>query len=120
VQIVDKLQLDKVNKHDKISFILLVLSGNQMDNQIKGLLASIYRTNTHGFGCRKKYRKEPLRFLDLKGYKESQMKSNSIISNKYIISLTLKRRKTFRAKLVDLSTFWAVPACPSLKNFEPY
>ena len=34
--------------------------------------------------------------------------------------LTLKRRKTFRAKLVDLSTFWAVPGSPLLKNLEPY
>ena len=34
--------------------------------------------------------------------------------------LTLNSRKTFRAKLVDLSTFWAVPGCPSLKNLEPY
>ena len=35
-------------------------------------------------------------------------------------NLTLKRRKTFRAKLVVLSTFWAVPGSPLLKNLEPY
>lgn len=35
-------------------------------------------------------------------------------------NLTLKRRNTFLAKLVDLSTFWAVPGSPLLTNFEPY
>ena len=34
--------------------------------------------------------------------------------------LTLRRRKTFRAKVVDLSTSCAVPGCPLLMNFEPY
>lgn len=33
---------------------------------------------------------------------------------------TLKRRNNFLAKLVDLSTFCAVPGCPSLRNFAPY
>lgn len=33
---------------------------------------------------------------------------------------TLNKRKTLRAKLVDLSTFCAVPGSPLLTNFEPY
>lgn len=36
------------------------------------------------------------------------------------LNRTLKSRKTFRARLVDLSTFCAVPGCPLLKNLEPY
>lgn len=48
------------------------------------------------------------------------MMEHKFIRNLHHNQPTLKRRKTFRAKLVDLSTFWAVPGSPLLTNFEPY
>ena len=59
--------------------------------------------------------------LNYETQKKVGKKDNDHANYKNIqLSPTLKIRKTLRAKLVDLSTFWAVPGSPLLKNFDPY